>query len=51
MRQIMQVLKKLETDKIVLANRSDFTVEAAHSLFTDSTLDKLSSGNLVATYN
>ena len=39
LREVIGVLKKLEVDKVALANRSDFSIEAAFELFAESSLE------------
>jgi hypothetical protein len=47
----MALLLKLEVDKAALVQRSDFTIEAAHKLFADSTLSKLCHTDILARLN
>ena len=49
LREIIGILKKLEVDKVQLANRSDFNIESVFNLFTSTTLDKISQTNLITT--
>ena len=49
LREIIGILKKLEVDKVQLANRSDFNIESVFNLITSTTLDKISQTNLITT--
>jgi len=43
----MGILIKLEVDKNNLSAKSDFTIERAHRIFVESTLEKLTHTNLI----
>lgn len=45
------ILKKLEVDKIALANRNDFSIECAHKMFIESLLHELTVTDFVTTLN
>lgn len=48
---MIAILKKLEVDKIALANRNDFSIESAHKMFIDSLLEELTVTDFVTTLN
>ena len=50
-REIINLLRKLEEDRSVLIQRCDFTIQRAFELFSENSLDRLSASDLVAKLN
>lgn len=50
-REIINILRKLEIDRCILVERCDFTIERAFEMLTESNLDRLSCSDLVSILN